>query len=75
MSLSMYTAMVIQTSEVCAGSSRDFEGKYSGEIWVMREGELHSLLLSTKAAFDDGVTAAAHMEDLIERIRDIDLTA
>ena len=80
MSVSMYTAIVIQTSEVRCGASRGLLSNsnnetYQGEIWVMKEGKMHSLLLSTKPTFEFASDAIHHMEDLVSAIRKIDLTA
>ena len=77
MSISLMTAMVIQSNEGnvrCEAIGPEVEtGKWAGVVALYRGDEFHRYVLSSTATFDSPEAAVAAMEVVVAEIRAMDL--
>jgi len=66
------TAIIIQTrgdDVKCMASEPDKNGKCAGWIYLLKDGNIHTPLISTKAIYDSKEAAKSAMEEIVEKVR------
>ena len=74
--MTLITALEIQTNGdnvKCLAGGPDKTGKWTGWIYLYRDGDIHKAMLSTEAVFETEAEALTHMEDLVTEVRELDL--
>ncbi len=77
MGLSRLSAMMMQGNEtLCEAQGPYDNGKYGGYIYMLRDGEIHTPIVSVDYGYyKSAEEAVEQLEDLVKEVRELDLNA
>lgn len=76
MGLTRLSAMMIQGNEtLCEATGPHENGKYGGYVYLMKNGEIHTPIVSVDYGyFESEETAVEYFEALVKEVREMDLS-